>query len=536
MRNKAIPRSALPVAICAAIGVLIGACQPEYDYRQADNGQTPDTDPMQTDTGPGYIECESDPDCDFLVPEKNGCTEALCDFGFCGLRIQPAGHACDDGNPVTSGDACDKEAGCHGIPTDCGDGRCDTEREDCWSCLTDCACGKGMICFDSQCVVEPVDGDGTCERLEDCGTSPIDCECPGDSTCVDAACMPCDDACAQDHRVCGDFGDCDCGDCDGGLECTATGRCAVPGECGDGECLSSFEDCESCPEDCGCLETQGCAAGTCKACSTICRGIDCGIVSGCDCGETGICQDCDDGKLATDCRCLCASRGRQCGMAGECVCGEHGGGCMDRLKCENGLCMPDCELVCDDLECGAIGNCLCDRCTKTQVCYDGSCRPAVFDPDDYEPNDYPADAARLGDFTDADGTEDWDVAAALILADDRDWYTFTVADTWSEVLDVRVALDGMSEDADLNLMVCYRCDDPPLIDPGLSVFDDAFEVASTINDARCFESRRKWGLAEEISLAPVCGIGFDDSGTVWIKVFPAEKADAKTDYLLGFDL
>lgn len=531
------PFSAFCFAIATiALPICLAACQTDYGYPAPQDAGTTDQASSANDTGGGYVECKTDTDCGFLVSDRTGCIEALCDFGFCGVRIQPAGHSCDDGSAVTFGDVCDNAGRCAGTSVDCGDDRCDLERENCYTCVADCACGQGMLCYDSDCVPAPEDGDGACEKLEDCGTSPIDCECDDGFTCVDAECMPCDVACAQDHRVCGDFGWCDCGECDGDLECSLDGRCEIPGECGDGECLASFEDCEICPEDCSCTDTQGCADGTCKACSTICRGLDCGTVDGCDCGQPGLCQDCEDGAIVTDCRCLCASSGKQCGMAGECVCGDFNGGCMDRLKCENGLCMPDCDAVCDDFQCGAIGNCLCARCTKTQICYDNTCRAAVFDTDEYEPNDYPADAADLGSFTDADGTDDWDLAGALLLADDRDWYTFTVLDTWGEILDIHVTLDGMSEDADLNLMVCYRCDDPPLGDPGLSVFDDAFEVASTINDARCFESRRKWGLADEISLAPTCGIGFDDSGTVWIKVFPAEKADAKTDYLIAFDL
>lgn len=480
--------------------------------------------------------CTADKDCRYLLPDETGCTEPLCDFGFCGVRVQPAGHPCSDSNALTSGDRCDESGECVGTLTECGDGRCDTDREDCYTCPADCECDAGMTCHDSRCVPEPVDGDGVCERLEDCGTSPDDCACDDEHACVDAECMSCEEACDQDHRVCGDFLGCDCGDCANDLECNTVGRCVVPGQCGDGECLKPFEDCATCPVDCACLETQGCSTGVCRACSTICRGIDCGAIDGCDCGQTGPCESCEKGQVVKDCRCICASAGRQCGTVDGCTCGNHDGGCMDRMKCENGLCMPDCDAVCDDVECGAIGNCLCARCTKAQVCYDGGCEPAVFETDEYEPNDYPGDAATLGAFTDADGTPDWDAVGAIVTAEDRDWYTFTVADTWGEVLDIQVTIDGMSEDADLNMMVCYRCDDPPLSDPGLSVFDDAFEVASTINDARCFESRRSWGMPEDISLAPVCGIGFDDSGTVWIKIFPAQKADAKTDYLLGFDL
>jgi hypothetical protein len=198
--------------------------------------------------------------------------------------------------------------------------------------------------------------------------------------------------------------------------------------------------------------------------------------------------------------------------------------------------MPDCKVVCEDLECGSIGNCLCARCTKPLVCYDKSCEKVTFDADEYEPNNYPADAYDLGQFTDADGTPDWDIYGVLTESTDRDWYRLDVIDTWGETLAVYVVIDGMSEDSDLNLMVCYSCENGTLIATGLTSYDDVVEVGSTIDGARCFESRRTWGQAESVWLSPSCSGGFNDSGTVWIKVSPAEKADARTDYLIGFDL
>lgn len=543
MNNRIISTQSGIHLIASTITIIaataLTACGPDYtpgnDFQPVDT-EEPESDLELFDAGSSFDRCSLDSDCVDLLPDDSGCVVALCDFGFCGLRQQPPGHPCNDGNAQTVSDLCQEDGTCRGTVASCGDGKCDLERENCWMCPTDCDCGPGMICYDSKCVATPEDGDGVCEKLEDCGTSPNDCKCPSGQGCVDGNCMDCADACGQDHRECGQFVGCDCGDCTGGLECGYDGICAVPGTCGDGECLAAFENCENCPADCLCQDGYGCTDGNCRSCRTICKGLECGFVDGCDCGRTGICEDCVDGVLKTDCSCICAAAGRDCGKSGDCICGKYDGGCMDRMACVEGLCMPDCEEVCDDFMCGGVGNCLCGRCGENQLCYNGRCQAVTFEEDLYEPDDYIGQAAFLGEFDDGDGTPEWDVVATMLKPEDRDWYTFTVADTWGEILFLQVILDGMSEDADLNLMVCYRCENGSLRDPGLSGYDDAFETASTIENARCFESRRKWGQPETISMSPVCGIGFDDSGTVWIKVFPAEKADARTDYLLGFFL
>lgn len=478
--------------------------------------------------------CTTNDDCGDQALHSRMCDVPICDLGYCSTRRQQVGHPCDDSNATTVMDSCRADGTCAGTQYLCGDHICTDSFENCTTCPADCGCGANMYCRDGDCLSIPEDEDGVCEKLEDCATSPVDCACPASHACIDGSCMDCSVACAQDHRNCGEFEGCDCGRCTDGLVCGNWGQCAVPGDCGDGECLKDFENCLDCPEDCPCQKGYGCtSAGRCVSCRTSCQGIECGTVDGCDCGTAGVCQRCAAGRIVTDCQCVCSTAGRECGSIGECTCGSMNGGCMDRMKCENGLCMPDCPKVCDDIECGAIGNCLCARCPASQVCYDGGCATVTFDKDVYEPDNYPGQAAYLGEFTDGDNSTDWDVIANILEPEDRDWYEATVEDTWGEYLAVDVRLDGMSEDADLNLMVCYRCDRGKLTEPDLDPSGDVFETVSSIEGARCFESRRRWGIAEHISFDPVCSGGFDDSGTVFVKISPAQRDDARTDYLLA---
>ena len=166
-----------------------------------------------------------------------------------------AGKDCgDDGCGGSCGDCadplvCSPDGTCEVVVV-CGDGDCDAPDEDCQSCPADCgACtgceetGKpgcdGCVCeadvcsFMTYCCQEAWSDNCAmvCELLGECGCAP---HCDG--------------------KECGDdFCGGSCGECEGGFVCTPEGVCEESVVCGDGFCNTPEEDCQTCPEDCGCV-------------------------------------------------------------------------------------------------------------------------------------------------------------------------------------------------------------------------------------------------------------------------------------------
>jgi hypothetical protein len=154
---------------------------------------------------------------------------------------------------------------------------------------------------------------------------------PGEDTAVpldtiaevssDTPCLP-----DCEGRECGDDG-CGgvCGTCTGDKSCTDDGICAP--ECGNGLC-KAFENCKSCPADCGeCCGNGTCDGGWGETCGTCAE--DCG------CAGYGLCLD---GECAA-----CFETAQ--------VEGGFAWACADHADCLSGLCVPD-----DD---GAFCSCPC---------------------------------------------------------------------------------------------------------------------------------------------------------------------------------
>jgi hypothetical protein len=125
-------------------------------------------------------------------------------------------------------------------------------------------------------------------------------------------------------------------------------------ECGNGKCVEGLEDCEYCPEDCGCPEGDVCVDQEC--CSPQCDGKECGA-DGCD----GICGVCDELSFCDDGACLpwCSN--------GECDNGEVCDTCpADCGDCPECLDDPDCAPFEDGDFCN--GTLFCDKSDEPYSC------------------------------------------------------------------------------------------------------------------------------------------------------------------------
>jgi len=393
--------------------------------------------------------------------DGNPCTDGdSCADGICaGAPVD-----CNDGNPCTAG-SCDPSGGCKQVPVEgapCDDGNACTE----WDVCDDGACvgGPPRMCDDGNpctadgcdpiggaCTHAPLDGgpcdDGNACTLSDqcalgvcAGLVPAACQdddpCTDDLCAADTGCFhlpneaPCEDGdpCTLEDR-CGPSG-CAPGpgkDCSDGNPCTQsacdadTGACtavAVNWACDDGNpctvldacsgglCVGAQADCNDgnvCTVD-SCKEGQGCqhspAAGPCD------DGNPCTVGDACTAGKckpgAGI-PSCGDGNPCT--QDLCVPETGQCQhvpVPGPC---DDGNGCTTSDHCQDGLCTPGEQDLCDclaDSDCAVFedgdacnGILICDlkawphRCTvnpaSVVAClpvFDTACRKSKCNPAD----------------------------------------------------------------------------------------------------------------------------------------------------------
>ncbi len=110
--------------------------------------------------------------------------------------------------------------------------------------------------------------------------------------------------------------------------------------CGDAVCDPSTENCENCPVDCGCADSEVCFVGACclpDNCSTL--GAECGTHPD-GCGSAIDCLECplpNDACVAGTCLCSPDCKAVECGSDG---CGGQCGECGEDEQCSGGLCWP----------------------------------------------------------------------------------------------------------------------------------------------------------------------------------------------------
>ena len=505
-----------------------------------------------SEPGPGDIQlpdtcaCQTDKECDGKVAVDQ-CTFAKCDKCACVARPKPASTPCDDKDQTTVGDVCDDKGKCAGHKPVPYDGKCEAPVENCDTMPNDCPCPSGKICNEGSCIPKPVCGNGKCEPTEDCAGCPRDCGCGAGKHCAvkDRKCIPCADWCKAEGRECGEDEGCNCGQCKPGELCTTEGgTCYNAPSCGSGKCDNGQngtnnlgEDCSTCPSDCTCPDGKGCEKGQCVDCQKLCDavGMECGTLGTCICGPCQEGYKCKANKCMPNCDWLCY--GKQCGEVDGCKCGDLKGECPQGEECVKGMCLKECGILCEGKECGWGEDCFCAFCSGCDACHNNKCGPGA-EADANEPNNTPETATDLGSTTDDDVQSARQVTGSIHDGDDIDWFKIKVKDTGlfnalTPVLD----MTGLAEDKDLVLMICYKCDKGDLAGAEVLPSDTTYEVDPQVPGARCFETFNWWGESDHIELHPVCKSGGqDDSGTLYIAIYPYEWLDCGSGYTLDMHM
>ena len=303
----------------------------------------------------------------------------------------------------------------------CGNGKCD-EGEDCNDCPQDCQCKETETCdptttWEHGCAPD-YDNDEFADDKDPCPRDPKNaCKpCQGDKDCTDmchqnahiefscqiSVCTPGTEvSCAEMGLICDPAARCvRCGNmtdsnkaCKTAFEFTyicADDRClpdrdmdgmpdsedpcptdptnACTAECPNEVCEAT-EDCNTCPEDCGCDDGNPCSVDRCILGQCIYEGSDCG--SAC---ETGVCDGDSECMVRSsgggDCFCegMC-EKGYTCDHSQKCAKAECGDG-----KCQNecGQCPQDCSIK-DCLNNGVCDTSMGENCAIAPK--DCSCMP-----------------------------------------------------------------------------------------------------------------------------------------------------------------
>jgi len=227
-------------------------------------------------------------DCD----DKQACTKNTCDpkTGGCAFPPLGDGDACDDGDGCSVGETCTGGKCAGGVAKDCADKN---------PCTAD-ACDKAA----GQCSNKPVADGGACEDGDLC-TENDTCtagqcsagkakDCGGGNPCVNASCDGATGQCA--NKILGDGSA-----CDDGNKCTVKTTC-TKGVCGGGD-VAQCDDGNTCTID-SCDKAQGCKITPKKAGAKCDDGNACTTGDACAYVQAGVkCQGagnpCDDGKPCT---------------------------------------------------------------------------------------------------------------------------------------------------------------------------------------------------------------------------------------------
>jgi hypothetical protein len=248
-----------------------------------------------------------------LCDDGEPCTSGdACDYGDC---VPAAGLPCDDGNPCTQ-DACISGESCVHTPADgalCDDGQPCTGPDTCTSGVCAGPPSSGAPCNDGNpCTSPDVCTQGTCAGADQSATL-----CSDGSACTYDLCSPAEFGpdsflCSHFPVECDDQKDWSTDNCDNTLGCTATIKpswsCA--GNCGG---ISANGQC-SCEWNCGHPNKLPCCPDACESCC-FCGYQDyfcASLINYCGAPDLGGCG-CDDAcNVRGDC---CKNKGGACGCA-----------------------------------------------------------------------------------------------------------------------------------------------------------------------------------------------------------------------------
>ena len=347
--------------------------------------------------------------------DKNPCTvQDVCNKGAC----TGAGKSCDDGNVCTD-DLCDTKngtcqhsakAGCVAAlkpcstTLDCTSGVCDPTAHVCLSCLSSADCGTGFACLKHSCVAST-----TCTSGADCKATSqvcwkeasvcVDCvtknDCATDQACVEHKCVAapacksdnaCPAVCDTVQGIC--VGCVTNADCKGGTFCAAWQEC-VPTACSGQACLggavyactvggSGYDAGTPCADGNACTDD---ACDAVKGCTNINNAASCNDYDACTTGDV-----CAGGSCAGS-TVVCTALD-QCHTAGTC----GSGGCSNPSKGNGATCNDGDSCTTGDV--CASGTCsgaaiVCtalDQCHTAGTCSGGSCSTGLsVDCDDQNP-------------------------------------------------------------------------------------------------------------------------------------------------------
>ncbi|MFH1530008.1 MAG: hypothetical protein ABIK09_04630 [Pseudomonadota bacterium] len=378
-----------------------------------------------TDTVPFLckVDLDSPIDCPEAVGSAAPCLDPACDpeTGACGFAEANEGFPCDDGDPCTIADGCEKGECISGIPVNCNDG----------NPCTDDSCVPGVGCLNTPNGAPCEDGD-ICTVGDTCIAGECDhgpqIACDDGNPCTDDVC---DSAVGCVHTA-------NEGPCEDGNLCTEMGVCAA-GACTPGKAVTCNDEdvCtdDTCDPTAGCVHTPNtapcndnnactvadiCAAGLCGgggAANCIdgnpCTSDSCDWQSGCvnepnqqPCDDLNACTigdicaggacnpgaavNCNDQNLCTTDSCVPATGCDNAPNAAPC---NDGDACTTGDVCGGGLCggvgALDCDdgNVCTDDSCDPVSGCAhafnaapCDDnnlCTAEDFCASGVCMPGL---------------------------------------------------------------------------------------------------------------------------------------------------------------
>lgn len=344
------------------------SCDPKAGCKyENDDGQPCDADNTECTQNDKCKAGKCEPGGAKACKSTDQCLTGKCNIsdGKCNYKFQE-GQSCNDGNPCTTGEKCQK-GDCNGEVTKCDDNN---------SCTTD-SCDKAKGCVHST-VTSPCDDGNPCTEKDTCDAK----KCVGKPVDVKVKCED-NNACTED--VCDKVLGCqnkliNGKSCDDGNDCTPNDKCT------NGTCKGGISIC-NCLQDseCKAKEDGNACNGTLFCDKTkapyVCK-VDPKTVVKCDSSSDTFCAQTKCEPATGKCLVLKKSNGTACD-ADQSV-------CTNNDQCTGGVCTPGKNVACDDKNVCTTDSCdpksgckfiantnACDAdgdaCTQNDICSSKTC-------------------------------------------------------------------------------------------------------------------------------------------------------------------
>ena len=307
-------RSSLVLVVGATCSIALAGCpsdetdppgEADGSVDVGDDGTGTSVDVPVTPDTPDVVEgCTTDGDCADAFADLKACESAVCTAGECVRAAGVLDSPCDDGDPCTAVDSCQKDPSgaivCIGTGNDCDDGDACNGVEGCGA--DGCTAGEPLACDNG----DPCDGEEGCHPASGCAPgAPLVCADDGD-VCNGAEVCDAGVGCiSSGGPSCDDGSECTKDSCDATLGCqhetdtAAAGCCAVDADCDDGNACTQTS-CEVATGTCQLTNLEGaCDTGDPCAAGGTCQSGECVAPSGDGCtvlctltGSAGDTVDC----------------------------------------------------------------------------------------------------------------------------------------------------------------------------------------------------------------------------------------------------